>query len=266
MQRVPKELRRTAIGQDREIAWIETGEGEVLLLLHGITEDHHAWDSFVAELSRDHRVIAVDLPGHGQSSTLPHYSVFSIAEAIAAFIAAEKLESPRLVGHSLGGIVATVVASLCQVRSVLNVDQSLRLGSFIERIRKIAADLAGERFSDVMNAEMASLAGPRLPEAVKTELNRYRVPARQKVVTDMWLPIAHVTEDEVLAGFLPTLAKIDVPYLSLHGESPGVAYAQWLATVIRGALTEVWPGLGHWLHRVEPERFIERLRTFHNNN
>jgi pimeloyl-ACP methyl ester carboxylesterase len=259
------ELRRTSVGQGREIAWAERGAGEVLLLLHGITEDHHAWDSSIAALSRANRVIAVDLPGHGHSSPLPHYSVFALAEEIATFIAAEQLGAPRLVGHSLGGIVATATAALCPVRSVMNVDQSLRLGTFIERVRRIATDLASDRFSEVMNAEMASLAGPRLSDDVKTELNRYRVPARQKVVLDLWLPITQLTEDVLLAGFLPTLARIDVPYLALHGESPGDRYADWLASVIRGARTEVWPGLGHWLHRVEPVRFIDRVRTFHNN-
>jgi len=265
MRAVQMELCRTDIGQDREIAWLERGEGEAVLLLHGITEDHHAWDSFVTELSRDNRVIAIDLPGHGQSSPLPHYSVFSTAEAVTAFIAAEKPGSPRLVGHSLGGIVATITASLCQVGSVLNVGQALRLGSFIERVKKISTDLAGKRFSEVMNAEMASLAGPRLPEAVKAEMNRYRIPARQKVVTDMWLPIVHLTEEVVLADLLPTLARINVPYLTLHGETSGDAYAPWLGSVIRGARTEVWPWLGHCPHRVEPERFIDRVRIFHNN-
>jgi pimeloyl-ACP methyl ester carboxylesterase len=182
---------------------------------------------------------------------------------VADFVYAAHLESPRLIGHSLGGIVATVVASMCPVRSVLNVDQSLRLGSFIDVVRSIAAELADERFCDAMNKEMEALAGPALPAPVREELRRYRVPERQKVVTDLWLPIVDQTEEAVLAGFLPTLGKVRVPYLSLHGEAPGEGYADWLASVIPGARTEIWPGLGHWLHRVEPQRFLDRVRTFH---
>jgi pimeloyl-ACP methyl ester carboxylesterase len=54
-----------------------------------------------------------------------------------------------------------------------------------------------------------------------------------------------------------------VPYLSLHGADPGPGYGAWLASAIPGAVTEVWDGLGHWLHRVEPERFLARVRAFH---
>jgi pimeloyl-ACP methyl ester carboxylesterase len=257
---------RTALGDGRWINWQSDGSGETVLLLHGITEDLHAWDTFVPELSRTARIVRMDLPGHGESSPLPQYSVFSLASAVADFIAATHLESPRLIGHSLGGIVATVVASMCPVRSVINVDQSLRLGSFIDVVRGIAAELADERFCDAMNQEMETLAGPALPAPVREELRRYRVPERQKVVTDLWLPIVEQTEEEVLAGFLPTLGKVRVPYLSLHGEAPGEDYAAWLASVIPGARTEIWPGLGHWLHRVEPHRFLERVRIFHANH
>ncbi len=237
-----------------------------MLLLHSITEDLHAWDTFVPELARDAPIVRLDFSGHGGSSPLLHYSVYSLAEAVARFMDAEGLVRPRLIGHSLGGIVATVVALLRPVRSVFNVDQSLRLGSFIDVVRGIAPALADHRFCEAMNAEMDKLGGPALPEDVRQELSRYRVMERQKVVTDMWLPIANLTKEAVLAGFLPTLEKVRVPYLSLHGDSPGPAYATWLASVIPGARTEVWPGLGHWLHRVEPTRFLDRVRIFHTNN
>lgn len=253
------------LGNGRMVHWQSDGTGEPVLLIHGITEDLHTWDTFIPALSRHARIVRLDLPGHGESSPLPHYSVFSLASAVVDFITTLQLGSPRLIGHSLGGIVATVVASMCKVRSVFNVDQSLRLGSFIDVVRGIAAELADARFCDAMNQEMEALGGPALPAAVRDELRHYRVPARQKVVTDLWLPIVDQTEEAVLAGFLPTLAKIRTPYLSLHGDHPGEAYAGWLASVIPGARTEIWPGLGHWLHRVEPGRFLDRVNIFHAN-
>jgi pimeloyl-ACP methyl ester carboxylesterase len=255
-----------ALSDGRWINWQSDGSGEAVLLLHGITEDLHVWDTFVPDLSRSARIVQMDLPGHGGSSPLTQYSVFSLASAVVDFIAAARLDSPRLIGHSLGGIVATVVASMCAVRSVLNVDQALRLGSFIDVVRGIATELTDERFCDAMNQEMEVLAGPALSAPVREELRRYRVPERQKLVTDLWLPILDQTEEEVLAGFLPTLGNVRVPYLSLHGEAPGAGYADWLAAVIPGARTEIWPGLGHWLHRVEPQRFLDRVRTFHASN
>jgi pimeloyl-ACP methyl ester carboxylesterase len=257
---------RTELGDGRRIRWQSDGSGDTVLLLHGITEDLHAWDTFIPALSGHARIVRLDLPGHGDSSPLPRHTVFSLASAVVDFIDVMQLGSARLIGHSLGGIVATAVASMRPVRSVLNVDQSLWLGSFIDVVRGLAAELVDQRFCEAMNREMESLAGPALPAQVREELRRYRVPERQKVVTDLWLPIVDQTEEAALAGFLPILGSIRAPYLSLHGDQPGQGYAAWLASVIPGARTEVWPGLGHWLHRVEPQRFLDRVRIFHSNH
>jgi pimeloyl-ACP methyl ester carboxylesterase len=257
------EVRELALDEGTRIAWREDGAGEPLLLVHGITEDHRTWDSFVPALAERHRVLRIDLPGHGASSALPAYSAFSLGQATAGFVRALGIEPPRVIGHSLGGIVATMLAALAPVRSVFNVDQSLRLGSFIEVVRGIAPRLTGAGFSDAMNEEMDLLGGPRLPAAVREELRRYRVPERQPVVAGLWLPLLDQDEEQVLATLMPVLAGIRVPYLSLHGADPGPGYGAWLASAIPGAVTEVWDGLGHWLHRVEPERFLARVRAFH---
>ncbi len=257
------EVRELTLDDGTCIAWREDGAGEPLLLVHGITEDHRTWDSFVPALAASHRVLRLDLPGHGGSSALRAYSAFSLGQATAGFVRALGIAPPRLIGHSLGGIVATVLAALAPVRSVLNVDQSLRLGSFIDVVRGIAPRLTGDGFSDAMNEEMDLLGGPRLPAQLREELRRYRVPARQPVVAGLWLPLLEQDEEQVLATLMPVLAGIRVPYLSLHGADPGAGYGAWLASAIPGAVTEVWDGLGHWLHRVEPERFLARVEAFH---
>lgn len=250
----------------QQIAWQSEGDGEPLLLLHGITEDHRVWDEFVPAWTGQFRVIRFDLPGHGKSSPLPSYSVLTLAQAVADALSALGVSSPRVIGHSLGGIVATMLASLTPLHSVINVDQSLRIAGFIDVVRRIAPRLADHRFVEAMNEEMDELAGPALPAHVREHLKSYRVMERQKVVTDMWLPLVDQDEAAVLRGFLPILAKVRVPYLSLHGDDPAPDYGAWLGSVIPGAATEVWPGLGHWLHRVSPQRFVERVAIFHSNH
>lgn len=257
------ELRELVTDDGTRIAYRDEGAGEPLLLIHGITEDHRAWDVFVPALAATHRVLRLDLPGHGASSTLPVYSAFTLGKATAGFVQALDIEPPRVIGHSLGGIVATLLAALAPVRSVFNVDQSLRLGSFIEVVRGIAPRLTGDGFSEAMNEEMDLLGGPALPAQVRDELRRYRVPARQPVVAGLWLPLLEQDEEQVLASLMPALAGIRAPYLSLHGSDPGAGYGAWLASAIPGAQTEVWEGLGHWLHRVDPARFLARVAAFH---
>ena len=53
---------------DLEVAWFEWGRGQPLVLVHGLADDHRAWRKVVAGLALDHRVIAYDLRGHGQTS------------------------------------------------------------------------------------------------------------------------------------------------------------------------------------------------------
>jgi pimeloyl-ACP methyl ester carboxylesterase len=247
-----------------KLAWRDSGtSGPPVVLIHGITEDHRAWDDFVPELSRDARVIRIDLPGHGRSPPLERYSAPALVTPVAELVRELGLDRPHVIGHSLGGLVATLLGGLVPVRSILNVDQSLRLGPFIERIRAIAKRLEGPDFVATLNQEMDELGGPALPDRVMQELRSYRTEARRPVVHDLWLPLVTETEESLTATLAPFLEQVRAPYLSLFGNDPGPGYEAWLRRLIPSARVEVWPGLGHWLHRVDPARFLARVRAFH---
>ena len=256
-------LQHLSLAGGGSLAYRDEGTGQPVVLIHGITEDHRAWDEFAPALARGLRVIRVDLPGHGASSPLAEYSAPALVTPLAELVRALKLPAPHVVGHSLGGLLATLIGALVPVRSILNVDQSLRLASFIELVRGIAPRLAGPEFVAALNEEMESLAGPKLPERVRRELRAYRVEARRPVVLGLWLPLVDQTEDNVVASLAPLLQQVRAPYLSLHGADPGRGYGPWLRDLIPGAAVETWDGLGHWLHRVEPERFLARVAEFH---
>ncbi|QWF85404.1 alpha/beta fold hydrolase [Amycolatopsis sp. CA-230715] len=84
------------------------GEGEpAVLLLHGLGATGAVWDRFSGLLDR--RVLAPDLPGHGQSAPLPQYSFATLTAAVARALSGE---GPVVVaGHSLGGVLALELAS-----------------------------------------------------------------------------------------------------------------------------------------------------------
>jgi pimeloyl-ACP methyl ester carboxylesterase len=256
-------LEKIAVGDGIQVAYRSEGSGPPLVLIHGITEDHRAWDELVRELARDCRVIRLDLPGHGESSPLAEYNAQALVTPVAALMQALELDRPRLIGHSLGGLMVTLLGALVPARSIVNIDQPLRLGTFIERVRQIAPGLAGPDFVPTLNAEMEALGGPRLPARVRDELRKYWIEARRPVVCGLWLALVDADEQSLTDSFAPLLKQVRAPYLSLHGSDPGPRYDAWLKALIPSAVVETWPGLGHWLHRVEPARFLARVREFH---
>jgi pimeloyl-ACP methyl ester carboxylesterase len=255
--------RRLAIGDGVEIAYREEGSGDPVLLIHGIAEDHRAWDELAALLAKRARVFRLDLPGHGTSSSLPEYSAGAFTSTVARFVSAAGLEAPHVVGHSIGGIVATLLGAFAPVRSVVSVDQTLRLAPFLARIRELAPRLAGADFVGALGEELETRAGSLLPERVRRELRAYRVPERRAAVLGLWLPLVDQTEARALETLAPLLARVRSPYLALHGSDPGPGYEEWLRERIPTARVETWEAHGHWLHRADPERFAARVQAFH---
>jgi pimeloyl-ACP methyl ester carboxylesterase len=106
--------------------------GPAVVLVHGITESRRSWDPLIDDLATDLRVLAVDLRGHGDSDPGDGYDPISYASDVVETMRHHGIEAPVAVGHSLGGVVVSAMAALGAVRSVVNVDQSLRLSAFKE--------------------------------------------------------------------------------------------------------------------------------------
>lgn len=98
---------------DHRWSWLEAGSGPPLVLLHGFTGAKENWLPIFAGLARDHRVIAPDLPGWGDSSRIPgaDYGFAAQALRVNAWLAALQLHEVVLVGHSMGGGIAAVAAA-----------------------------------------------------------------------------------------------------------------------------------------------------------
>lgn len=90
---------------------IDCGSGPALVLIHGLACCWQTWIRNLEEFSRDHRVIAIDLPGFGES---PHpqgsISIPNYARAIDALCDELELDRVTVIGHSLGGFVGAQLA------------------------------------------------------------------------------------------------------------------------------------------------------------
>ncbi|MBX2944248.1 MAG: alpha/beta hydrolase [Cyclobacteriaceae bacterium] len=94
------------------IHYTEKGNGFTIVLLHGFCENLHIWDSLIPQLSKEFRVITIDLPGFGKSKGLPaSHSIDDVADVVLDFISNDrKLEACMVLGHSLGGYVMLAMA------------------------------------------------------------------------------------------------------------------------------------------------------------
>src|SRR3954452_17443524 len=93
------------------IAYVDKGEGDAIVLLHGFCGSSMYWDTVIPALSENYRVIAPDLPGHGESSsTLENYSIADIADIIKGLLDQLNIEKVTMFGHSLGGYITLAFA------------------------------------------------------------------------------------------------------------------------------------------------------------
>lgn len=87
---------------------LEAGRGPLIVLVHGYTGSKENWLPVMRMLAERHRVVAVDLPGWGESAPRPgtDYGPLAQSRRLAAFLAAQPEPAALLVGHSMGGMIS----------------------------------------------------------------------------------------------------------------------------------------------------------------
>ena len=94
-----------------KIHYAEAGNGNPVILIHGLADDATVWDSVIPALSARFRVIALDQIGFGRSDKpLLNYRVSTFVDFLDGFLTELKIERASLIGNSLGGWVAAAFA------------------------------------------------------------------------------------------------------------------------------------------------------------
>jgi pimeloyl-ACP methyl ester carboxylesterase len=96
-----------------KVAYTDSGKGRVLVLLHGFLGSHEVWNEFSKKLSKRFRVITIDLPGHGKTSSIGYYhSMEMLAQCVKTVLDHIGVRRYVIAGHSMGGYVALAFAEL----------------------------------------------------------------------------------------------------------------------------------------------------------
>jgi len=177
------------------IVYSAAGAGEpALVFIHGGLADRTFWDAQLKAFSGRHRVIAVDLPGHGESGTnRKKWGLPEFGADVRAVVDAEKPKQVIIMGNSLGGPVAIEAALLLSGRAlgVVGVDTFQDLGSKIgEDEARQRADLFRDDFNGGLKQMLRALFHPDADPAIVADAERRMAKTSPEIAYPMLLSMA----------------------------------------------------------------------------
>jgi pimeloyl-ACP methyl ester carboxylesterase len=241
--------------------------GEPLVLVHGYTGDVTDWRHQIPEFSRTHRLLVMDLRGHGRSEApqdRSSYSVDQMASDVESLVDQVGFERYHLLGHSMGGGIVQEIAlhSTQRLLSLTLHDTTFKFA--------LMADPAVEewwkgRMALAEAGKMADLAAMEPPVPPPPHMPAERL-EEAKVRLSKMSPDAFIGAWLGLVGWQGTknrAAGISTPTLIIYGDLDGPALIEGskrLAEMIPNARVEVIPETGHSPQQERPELFNQALR------
>jgi pimeloyl-ACP methyl ester carboxylesterase len=249
-------------------------EAPVLVLLHGSNASLHTWEPWVARLSADHRVISLDLPGHGLTGASPtrDYSAAANVAAVDAVVRAKGVSRFTLAGNSMGGGIAWryALAHPDKLEGLILVDAAgappkgktdLPIGFRLARmpvVRDVMTVVTPRSMIERSLKQSVSVQSIVTPAAIDRYWELLRHPGNRQATVDRF----GMTRDPVTKA---TFAAIRVPTLIIWGAEDKlipVDNARWLAAAIPGSRTVIYPSIGHIPMEETPDRSAADVRAF----
>ncbi|WP_160161754.1 alpha/beta fold hydrolase [Embleya hyalina] len=262
-------------GPGGRLALVDAGPTDAakapLVLVHGWGADTHDWDAVVARFAPERRVLAVDLRGHGGSAPNDDHRPHASAADVAFVLGERAVAGPViLVGHSLGAVVASILAveRPVPIAGLMVIDPAygrpaghhLRVEPWVRRLRAGDAAFGAELVAGSVDAERH----PRLREYLFRRALRTPVRTIWRTLADLHLSEGALSTEPAGSRYLVERA---CPVLALNRDRER---ARWEAGVLaasanRGPVRSrslVWPDSGHFPHLEHPDRFHTLLERW----
>jgi pimeloyl-ACP methyl ester carboxylesterase len=250
------QLRRDGVA----LFYEEAGGGEPpILLVHGIACDHTYLAPQLEHFSGNHRVVAVDLRGHGRSGApRQEYTIEGFADDLAWVCDRLGLEKPVVVGHSLGGEIclALAVSYPNLPAAVVAMDSTI---------------VPPPERSEMMRPFIESLRTPAYPEELRRYFSRFFLPTDDPERKSRILAQAPSTPQHVVAsawenGFFgydtaAAAAACKVPVLYIDAGTPNTDLPRF-RELCPGLVTGKTVGSGHFVHLEVPEQVNAMIERF----
>ncbi|MEU8026348.1 alpha/beta hydrolase [Micromonospora haikouensis] len=231
------------------------GRRDTFLLVHGWCCDHRFMEPIARHLAgRPARVIAVDMPGHGQSPPPPEgYGVEQLAARLRALVAELDLRRVVVIGHSLGGVwsLAAAAGDRDRFAGLVMLDSAVAgppgAAAAIEEVaRSLRDDTSGAARESIVRSYFLPQSDPRLVEWVISAMAR---PSTEVA----YAPIAALAAYVGSGGDEAALTRWDRPLLLVGSNAPFADYAR-LARLAPQANIGQAAGSGHFVQLEVPDQ------------
>ncbi len=257
-----------------EYAWTERGGGPDALLLHGFTGSKESWSGLLPLLEGSFRLLAVDLPGHGESGLPPclqRYRMEEAAQDLAELVRRLAGGPVHLLGYSMGGRLALYFAleypELARSLALESASPGLEGAAEREARRASDATLADRILAQGMEAFTAEwerlplfASQASLPEAARRELRLRRLQNRPEGLAGSLRGMGTGVQPSLWGR----LAALQLRTLLVAGEldEKFCALNRRMAQEIPAARLEIVPGAGHSVHLEQPLVYAKLLHRF----
>ncbi|MEP6636228.1 MAG: alpha/beta fold hydrolase [Acidobacteriota bacterium] len=247
-----------------KIHYVSYGKGnEALVLIHGWTMNVDNWRDQVPDFAKRNRVIAIDLPGHGQSDK-PQitYSMDLFARAVDAVMRDAKVKRAVLVGHSMGTPIARQFYRRYPKKTIaiVVVDGALRPFGDKAMMDGFIAGFRAPTYRELVGRMFAGITGPQLPAEAQERIKASALNTPQFVLVSAMegMADASIWGDD----------KINVPVLAIMAKNPfyGPNLEEFYHGLAPNLDFQMWDGVGHFIMMEKPKEFNEAVLVFLDKN
>ena len=251
---------KTLIYKNTKISFTDDGKGTAVVLLHGFLENKTMWDKYVSALSKNHRIITIDLLGHGETECLGYvHTMEDQADMIFAVLISLRIRKIVLVGHSMGGYVALAFAELYPdyVKGLFLLNTSSRADSDERKInRDRAIKAVKQNHTNFVRISITNLFSEDNREVLVKEIEKVKLQALKTPLQGIVASLEGMKirkDREVLLHFAP------YPIQLVLGEKDGVLIYPETIDQIEGTKVELttFPD-GHMSH-IENEAELKKV-------